>query len=185
MTGNYGAPDPEPVPHEKTWLFLDNDGVINAEFPGGPFFDEEPHNFPEGLTPQGYVIRWNPEVIAALNALDVELVPATTWRQHFVDIIMPMVGLTLPVRMILHPNLNPEARNTFPSIVWKKRAIRRIVARHPGPFVHVDDELLGDLSWRRVAMEMGGLAHGPDTTFGLTLNQVKVIDQWVKLDHGH
>lgn len=78
------------------WL-LDVDGVVNATRPGWSAPPRSAMAYADG---QGYRLRWEPKLIAAIHRVgklaDVDIVWATTWCDH-VDQLERVFGLDLPV----------------------------------------------------------------------------------------
>lgn len=115
-----------------TRLYLDVDGVINASMPIG-----------WGKTRDGqaggYTIRWAPALLNALVDLGVEIVWTTTWQEHAVTKLAPLLGFGSEFRYLSPPTQFVDW--PWPSIEWKNAAIILDQAAHPEPFIWVDDEL--------------------------------------------
>jgi hypothetical protein len=157
-------------------LYLDLDGVINAQMPPWP----DTMNGIATAEGHGYKIRWAPALIEEINALDVDLWYATTWRHHAVESFGPLVGLR-EATGIIHPELDPRAQTTFPSIHWKIPAIIQHQKESPSPFIHIDDEV-GDVpGWRENAFDLyGGIALSPPSHLGITQKQIAVVKQYLE-----
>lgn len=161
---------------ERVRLFLDVDGVINAQL----------NHFHWGKrasrrgTAQGFVIHWSDAMVDVLSSLDVELIWATTWREHAPTDIGLLTGYGLDAR-VLHPKLDPDAETTFPSIEWKKEAIRAFLVEEPGPWVQIDDELhYGHEEWGRFATDNRGLIVGPNPLYGISPVNIERIRQFIQ-----
>jgi len=113
-----------------TRLYLDVDGVINAQMPYGW------GKLAKGKA-AGWRIRWAPRMIDALAAMDVELVWTTTWRDEAVTELAPLIGWGGHGR-VLHPL---DGDLIWPSIDWKFDAVRADQIGNPSPYIWLDDEL--------------------------------------------
>lgn len=155
-------------------LYLDVDGVVNAQYtPKAWGGRQKGHATTEGYT---YPISWAPGMIDALRSLDLDLVWTTTWRDDAVASIAPLVGWGTDGR-VLHPNLNPKALTTFPSIEWKALAVAADQRENPTPFIWCDDEI-----WAyeiNLARELGGLAIPVDHNTGITPQNVDMMQDYL------
>lgn len=156
-------------------LYLDIDGVVNAEMPQGWGPSQMGYAVGDG---RRYRMRWGRDLIAALNELDLDIIVASTWRQWGETEVFPLMGLKAPV-YVLHPDLDPGAGLIWPSIDWKMQAIRQHQALHPSPFVHIDDEIVHEQFWPRVVEDMGGLAIGPYGHIGITRTHIAQIQTYL------
>lgn len=153
-------------------LYLDVDGVLNAWYA-----DHRWGDIAEGVADR-FTIKWSPTMVAALAALDVELVWLTTWRNEAQNIIEPLLGLTPhwfhePSR-VLHP-LSGET--TFPSMNWKFAALMVEQEENPCKFVWMDDELEhNQIVWARAT---NGLAIPVDHNMGITPDQIKLAKVFI------
>jgi hypothetical protein len=119
---------------EKTRLYLDVDGVLNASFPDQNW---GVRNFGQASAGDAvWGIVWAPELITALAELDVELVWTTTWRDDDKSGLADLLGWGHHGRV-----LHPSAENIWPSIDWKFEAVINDQLASPGRFIWVDDEL--------------------------------------------
>lgn len=173
-------------------LFLDIDGVLNANLAGGPHPTMR-HNRRKGIA-GGYRMDWNAYIIDELNALDVKPVWATTWRDQANSLISPLMGIGNGEWDVLHP-YGDWKQPTWPhgitaSIEWKIPEVQRQVLIEPGPFIHVDDEfhtlaqytedgllIQGHHAW---ANEVGGLIIGPHPQFGITPEHIDQMKQYIR-----
>lgn len=146
-------------------LYLDIDGVINANMPLGWGKTEEGFAFAQG---QKYRIRWAPALIAALSELPVELVWTTTWRDDARLSFAELIGWGEHGR-VLHPDLNPKAETTWPTIEWKMASVEMDQFASRSSYVHIDDEFVG----QDLRIE-DALVLGPNFQLGI---QPKHIDQ--------
>jgi hypothetical protein len=161
---------------KRTRLYLDVDGVINARY-ADRAWDGIIHK--GNATAEGYSYRilWSPTMLTALSELDLEIVWATTWRNDAPASLARILNFGKDFR-VLHPDLDPSARSTFPSIEWKLRSIVADQERDPSPFVWLDDEI--DHTESRVASAAGGLALGVDSNFGVGPAHIAVISSYIE-----
>lgn len=163
--------EPKPV------LLLDVDGVLNA-------VGTEP---PEGVWPRwertepgGFGIIWSPDVIDRLFALRdrVEVRWLTTHWSRIADLPFPAEALGWPVA-------NSEAdyrRDVGPLGWWKWPVARRTVEEEGRRVVWVDDDLRFDRPARTWVAEQDPrtvLGVSPDTTVGLTPEQLDAVEAWL------
>ena len=152
-------------------LYLDVDGAVNAEMPSGW---GKLLNGQAAAERHLWAIRWAPAMITELNKLDVDLVWTTTWRSYGESSIAPLVGLTLPSR-VLHPL---SGITTFPSIDWKMEAIIADQRDSPSPFIWVDDEIgMRDMY---VAEALGGLAISTNPVLGIKPMNVVAMQEYIE-----
>lgn len=163
----------------KTRLYLDVDGVLNADL------SKSPQHWGYGLegtaTADGYdyKIRWAPELIERLYALeDVEIVWTTTWREDATKSLADLLGFGHSFR-VLHPDRDPGADYQWPSIKWKIAAIEAEQREDPSPFIHVDDEIIGVPAWEGWVLIHGGLAISPHPLYGITRKHMDSIEEYV------
>lgn len=155
---------------QRVRLYLDVDGVLNAEMPLDWGTPQDGHAKPYDTT---YLLRWAPAMIEELNKLDVDLVWTTTWRSHAELIIAPLMGITLPSR-VLHPL---SGVTTFPSINWKMQALIADQRESPSPFLWVDDEIgMRDIF---VGEGLGGLAISSNPVTGITVANVADMQKYI------
>lgn len=121
---------PEPA---KTRLYLDVDGVINAQMPFGWGRLQNGHA-------AGYKIRWAPRMVEALAELDVDLCWATTWKQHAATEIGPLISFGEGARHLIEI-ANPYGDSYGWSIDWKFPAVIDDQYWKPSPFIWLDDEI--------------------------------------------
>lgn len=149
-----------------TNLYLDIDGVLNV-------FDRTgdnpawPDPYAEGRA-QGHLIVWSPALIEELHFVlntGVDLVWTTTWRQHALDDIAPLVGL--PATRFITAN---EKFSDSSTIQWKTRAVLADQDSDPSSFIWVDDD--HDQFSMRHAEDRNGLAIQTDARLGITPGQV-------------
>lgn len=156
---------------KRVRLYLDVDGVINAQMPFGWGRLQNGH----GKDSEGYEfrIRWAPRMIEELTKLDVDLVWTTTWRSAAETAIAPLTGLTLPSR-VLHPL---SGVTTFPSIHWKLEALIADQRESPSPFIWVDDEIgMRDMF---VAEALNGLAISANPVIGISVANVEAMQRYI------
>lgn len=152
-----------------TRLFLDVDGVINAQQPEGWGRCKRQHA-------EGYRITWAPKMISALFSLDMELTWATTWRDKAPASIAPLIGVGYDAAW-----LNPSDETCMMdwSIYWKFDAMKAELEfeRLTDGFVWVDDEITAEhVEW---AEENGGLAISPSHLTGISPKNIEEIEEYL------
>ena len=152
----------------KARLYLDVDGVVNAWHADRSWGDMS-----EGdAGPSGggvFTIKWSPTMIEELKALDLEIVWLTTWRDYAEPLIGGLTGVGVGSR-----HIDPlDGYTTFPSIMWKTRALIQDQIDNPMPFVWADDEI--NLRQINVAKEHGSLALVIDENRGITPEHIQQI----------
>lgn len=155
-------------------IYLDVDGVLNAQAPSNWGGVSEGYATAEGSK---YRMRWAPALLEALSALDADIVWTTTWRTDAADSLATLFGGFGQDFRVLHPNLDPHAETTFPSIYWKLAAIAAEQAASPSPFVWLDDEI--DLWEAKDAGELGGLALTINAFTGITPAIIEKIEAYI------
>lgn len=116
-------------------LYLDVDGVINADMPSG-------WGKPLNATIQDWEgwrvkLRWAPKMIAALALLDLELRWCTTWRDEAPRLLAPLLGWGHEYERVMQP-ITGELY--WPSIDWKFDTVKATEAPD-AKFVWIDDEM--------------------------------------------
>ncbi len=129
--------------HPRPRLYLDVDGVLNAE---APRFDDVQTvvvtvDHGAGYQTQ-YQITWSPTVVRGLEALredfDLELTWLTTWlgsKTMIDDLVAAVGGLTGGRRLVMPP----RKLSGYISADWKREAILADLARDPVPYIWADD----------------------------------------------
>jgi hypothetical protein len=130
-------------PSPRPRLYLDVDGVLNAEV---PLFDDvqtvavtEDHG--AGYRTE-YQITWSPTVVRSLEAMrqdfDLELVWLTTWLESktLIDQLTAAVGGLAGGRRLVMP---PRKLGGFISASWKRDALLADLKRDPATYVWADD----------------------------------------------
>jgi hypothetical protein len=169
----------------KARLYLDVDGRINlfgmSTWPGGlreGSVTLQHDGFGQVIESGGwavsrnptYVINWAPGMIDELNKLDVELVWLTTWCDNAPELIAPLVGLTLPSRVV-----KPlSGRVTFPSIEWKISALEADLYGFDGKSIWVEDE------FTHFYHSGLGLRVQPDPNFGVRQWEMEAIKAYLE-----
>lgn len=155
---------------------MDVDGVLNA-------LNDHSMWSPAGLksgratSDNGtYTIKWAPELIDGLKALDLDLCWATTWRSTAASSIGPLIGWGEDSRWLTHDHGSLDRYGW--SIDWKYPSVVADQKADPSPFLWVEDELEGwHMQW---AEDAGGLAICPDPEFGITPEQLEEIREYVR-----
>lgn len=140
-------------------LFLDVDGVINAQMPYG-------WGKLSSGNRQGYRISWAPGMVDALASLPLDLTWCTTWTDKAASDIGGLIGWGTEAGYI------PSADEWSYSIDWKFPAV---MAEHVEgqKFVWIDDELEPNMiAW---AESVGGLAIKTNPLVGITPQQIERI----------
>jgi hypothetical protein len=160
----------------KTKLFLDVDGVINAFFPHKQYGVLEEF-MAEAGTNSWYKIRYSPQMIEDLRALDLDLYWTTTWRHAAKENIAPVIGYGEDSK-VLTPHNNEL---TWPSIDWKYDAVKAVVEYFPGPFIWIDDELTHVVNDHSIDMSWAehGLILSPDSGIGISPREMERIREYV------
>lgn len=153
---------------EDEYLFGECEGVAEALYGRDGLLD------PQG--PANFRMKWNSRLVDALNAMDVELVWTTTWRNDAFRVGL-LMGLTNKNVRVLHPK---SGWSEFPSIYWKYEAIVAEQKNNPSPFIWIDDEIV-DLPAPAIAriVALGGLMICPDAAFGMTPSQVEMMNEYI------
>ncbi|WP_084130663.1 hypothetical protein [Demequina sp. NBRC 110055] len=175
-------------------VFVDIDGVINAQ-PDGP---DDLEHWPADTWRSRYVdfgapmgagtLTWNLAAVDALRVMGampgVQMRWCTTWGDHAVDLLAPIVGLghDWPVAPWV-------VKNTPTSFSWwKAQNVNRAVAARGVRAVWIDDDID---TWRReVALqqrdhELGWLHESvlavcPDRRRGITSDHIQHIEQFLE-----
>ena len=169
-------PPPPPV------LLLDVDGVLNAVRA----------DLPEGWrrgTFNGYVLSWDPTVVARLRELHesgrVELQWLTTWTEKADQLLAEPMGLPRGLRTHSRPDVLPTGfsgeRRGIPGW-WKLAAARAVAEAEPGRrIVWIDDDLAEQAAetgeWLSAHPHV--LVVAPDLFRGLTHEQLDEIEAWL------
>lgn len=147
---------------EKVRIYIDVDGVINA-FTTKPAWGEPPRQ--DRIL--GYVITHHKGLIDSLNEIaendHVEFVWLTTWQNHAVTDLAPVVGLDGPWRALTSENCRPTGYIGFQNTAywWKLDSIIEDLHENPvDKFIWIDDEL----SLRRGAQDWYNLHHSEKAT---------------------
>ena len=168
-------PSPPPV------LLLDVDGVLNAVRP----------DLPEGWrrgTFNGYVLSWDPTVVARLRALHesgrVELQWLTTWTELADRLLAEPLGLPRGLRThsrdVLPTGFGGSQRAL--SSWWKLAAAQAVSAAEPGRrIVWIDDDLADQAEDTSEWLAAHGqvLVVAPDYSTGLTHAELDRIERWL------
>ena len=169
-------PPPPPV------LLLDVDGVLNAVR----------RDLPEGWrrgTFNGYVLSWDPTVVARLRELHecgrVELQWLTTWTSMADELLAEPMGLPRGLRTHSRPDVLPTGfGGEWRGIPgwWKLAAARAVAEAEPDRrIVWIDDDLADQAEdtseW--LATNDQVLVVSPDFTTGLTHAELDRVEAWL------
>lgn len=170
----------------KTTLYLDIDGVLNANFNGTKWGEDtrmagvaEPkfdaYGGPVGIRHR-FNMLWNAGLIEALNALDVDLAWLTTWREDAPVTVAPLMGVDLDGR-VLHPE---TGETTFPSIYWKVESLLDdLHHRKAERFIWIDDEIDPSIAKTVNDLHPQGLLISPDPNWGITPGDIERIKTYL------
>lgn len=155
----------------KTRIFLDVDGVINAQMPMGWGRLQNGHAKADGIE---FRIRWAPNMVKGLFGMDAEIIWSTTWRQDAVNSLAPLIGYGADCD-VLHPIFG---ETIFPSIDWKYPAILDYLHRNPGPAIWLDDEIEPEMV--EYFSDRGWLAIPINSMIGISTVNAVTIDNYIK-----
>lgn len=164
-------------------IYHDVDNVLNAQMPVREWGSKPENGWATARDFRGertWPIRWSPAYIERLNALEglIEVVWATTWREAALTEISPLVGLTV-AQSVIHPL---DGITRFPSMGWKRLAIREEQERDPSKFIWLEDEV-GPLE-RSWAVEAGGYAPYIDPRLGVTPKIMDRMEEYIADESG-
>lgn len=174
------------VPMEnKTRIYLDVDGVLNALSFTNPPKDVVGWDEWESKVVAGFSIQYSPQLIAELNLLserdDVEFVWLTTWREMAGELIAPALGLKGENWVYLTDGKSAGGYSYNSWVVWWKLiTIQEHVTNSHTNFVWIDDDLFMNpdaLSWVRGFKN--GMSICPRPTHGLTRDDVSAILRFI------
>jgi hypothetical protein len=168
--------DPRPV-----WL-LDVDGVLNAHRPGWG------DKVAEGAARAGggqFWIRWSPELVERLVAIDatgaVEVRWATTWVP-WIDSIEQLLGLP-SWHVAWDGPYDGAGTPALPTPIRKLRSALEVVEHERRPLVWTDDDAIPSHGRERDRIVNAGvpfLLVSPATRAGLQLSDIEAIEEFVR-----
>jgi len=166
---------------KKTRLYLDVDGVINY-FGGRMNYDKDDFENPWPTRAEAEVRRfrvvWAPEMLAALDALDLDIVWLTTWRNSAVNDLAPALGGWGANFRVMHPLEEDEWMfQRVASIEWKLPALLADQKADPSPFIWLDDEI--GMKEAVEARQVGGLAMPPNPDVGITSKEIAAMVDYI------
>lgn len=155
-------------------LFLDVDGVINADQPQGW---GRTQNGVASAYGQGWKIRWAPAMVKALFDLGLSLTWATTWKRFAPLSIAPLIGQGHNANWLEEPQPPPlYGYSEAGSIGWKFGAMQ--LEDVSEGFVWIDDEIADNhKAW---AKSVGGLAIQPKYRTGISPSDIARIEDYIK-----
>lgn len=120
----------------KPYLFLDVDGVLNADHP--TFGDTKEVDVK--VNSRTFTITYSPCLLTRLEALPVEIVWVTTWEEHAETCLVPGIGALHGKR-----HLSSAGHRKFSDFygLWKQSTIEAELERDPRPFIWIDDDAIG------------------------------------------
>jgi hypothetical protein len=165
------VPSPPPV------LLLDVDGVLNAVRP------DLPRGWRRG-TYNGYVISWDPSVVARLRDLHesgrVELQWLTTWTELADELLAKPMGLPRGLRTHSRPDVLPTGfggeRRGIPGW-WKLTAAQAVAEAEPDRRIVWIDDAADTSEW--LAANAQVLVVSPDFVTGLTHAELDQVEAWL------
>lgn len=164
---------PEPRPSGPARIYLDIDGCLSP-LPPKPTRElrwEPPGTWPEWVDPEAYNQTPMPApLLDALGNLDgIEVVWATSWKLDMIEWALAQIGYD----HLRFRHVDPDGAATS-----KLAAVQADIAKHPVPFVWVDDaDLVGEtfwvppVAWRRIR---------PQPQFGITVLGWDAAIEWLR-----
>ncbi len=155
--------------NQRPVILLDVDGVLNA-------LSHHPRGWDDWrqVNARHISIRYSPQMLARLQALDADIVWHTTWRDAANEELAPVIGWDpLPVVpcdgwLWMEPGW------------WKAPSARAFIEADPRPFVWIDDDLgsadPGEITW---VQDYDYLLVQPTWEEGLQPASLTVIEDWV------
>ncbi|MBN1093311.1 hypothetical protein JKP75_12530 [Blastococcus sp. TML/M2B] len=162
-------------------LLLDVDGVLNAVR----------HDLPVGWRRgrfNGYVLSWDPSVVARLRALHesgrVELQWLTTWTELADELLAGPLGLPRGLRTHGRDALPTGFGGTLGGVAgwWKLTAAQAVAAAEPGRrIVWIDDDLADQADDASAWISGHGqvLVVAPAYSTGLTHAELDRVERWL------
>lgn len=158
-------------------LHLDVDGVINADFPdrGGWSLDGARDGHAEAGG-RYYKIMWSQDMVDHLFSLGMNLFWTTTWQDHAVSAIAPLIGHGHEGAVVYNPD--PSRYRHAWSIEWKFDAMQELYPEgNTQPFVWIDDEI--GYPQRLWAESRGGIAIATDPMVGISKSNMQLIEDYI------
>ena len=165
-------------------LLLDVDGVLNA------VRADLPEGWQRGRF-NGYVLSWDPTVVARLRALHdsgrVELQWLTTWTEMADRLLAEPLGLPRGLRTHGRDLLPTGYGGSLGGLAgwWKLSAAQTVVEAEPGRrIVWIDDDLADQAEDTSEWLAAHGqvLVVAPDYSTGLTHAELDRVDAWLAED---
>lgn len=155
-------------------LYLDVDGVINAQMP--------PWSTVETERVIGYRIRWAPVMLTRLDKLGLDLVWLTTWGSHAPYDLAPVIqfgeGAPAPVAV-------PQSWG-WTTLEWKLPGLQALEPEDH--FVWIDDHLVddqyGDFATQARAAFPNALIIAPKAHLGITQKHLDSIVEYMEAHNG-
>jgi hypothetical protein len=180
----------------KARLYLDVDGVLNADHPqfnlfGAPDSPDANKTF-DIKVKQGrglfttYPMTFSPVVVRTLDDLldryNVELVWLSTWNENVEVLRLPAEFGGLNGGRVLHGTMDRQARNNRDWTKWKADALLSDQRNDNLPFVWVDDEALTyhAATVDTALSDVSKLFVAPRAYHGLTTSNLNTIEDFLK-----
>lgn len=152
-------------------LYLDVDGVINAQTP--------PWNNVETRRVGEYRVRWSPDMLRALGSLGLKLNWLTSWGSAAPENLAHYIGygLDAPVAVPV-----PFKQGWWTTMEWKYPGLKEL-EHADARFVWIDDELnpntwRGELAAEAVGHYQNALLIAPDPRLGITPAHIEQIKKY-------
>lgn len=155
----------------RTKLYLDVDGVINAEYAHKVWnIDTIQSDWAQAGLAGEYRIIWSQQMVDELFSLDLDLIWTTTWRDLARQSIAPLIGYGHNAPYLTNSVFIDEYT---PSIVWKLQEVLTHQKANPSKFVWIDDEI--DIEDFNAMKNLGGLVLATDPNIGITPEHIEKI----------
>lgn len=172
-----------------TRIYLDIDGVINSLSKSAPKMNTQWLGEWGQEKVIGYPILWSLELIDHLNDIaikeDVQFVILSTWQDHAINDLAPVVNLNATDTWdVLYPE-NQEDLYSFQNGWWKLHAIKKDVELYnPDKIIWLDDDISFEspaIKWITEQAEKI-LSICPYSTHGLTKKHIHDIINFIEVE---
>lgn len=159
-----------------TKLYLDIDGVINADYAHKYWnIDTIQNDFASAGQAGEFRIIWSQQMVDELFALGMDLIWTTTWRDLARQSIAPLIGYGHTAPYLTNSMFIDEYT---PSIVWKLQEVLAHQKANPSKFVWIDDEI--GISEMNAVKNLGGLIIATDPNVGITPEHIEKIKVYLQ-----
>ena len=171
--------------HQRPRLFLDVDGVLNAESPASEDVKTATVNENHGAAyVSTYLITFSPTVVAGIEALraefGLELFWLSTWLsgEGMLDQLTAVLGGLRGGRRLAMPR---RKLGGYLPQTWKRELLLADIAREPAPFIWVDDvEVPLHGEFVHAAFETPSLVIAPNPAIGLTAEHLSAMRSFLE-----